>query len=99
MVSSFYLREYFLVNSPLTIDFPCEYPIKIIAENFPGLERFVFEIIDSNKVSYLENSLVSNFSRSGKYCSVRVSIIATGENQIVQINREFMSDSRVRLVL
>ncbi len=99
MVSSFYLREYSLVNSSLTIDFPCEYPLKVIAENFPGIRTFVFKVIDSNNVSYIENSLITNFSRSGKYCSVRVSIIATGNDQIAKLNKEFMSEPRVRLVL
>tara|TARA_B100000530_G_C15797707_1_gene424255 strand:+ start:220 stop:471 length:252 start_codon:yes stop_codon:yes gene_type:complete len=83
----------------LTIDFPCEYPLKVIAENFPGIQTFVFKVIDSNNVSYIENSLITNFSRSGKYCSVRVSIIATGNDQIAKLNKEFMSEPRVRLVL
>ncbi len=88
-----------LVNDLTTIEFPCEYPIKVIAENFLGIESFILDILQSNNISYLESSFCIKLSREGKYCSVRVCIIATGESQLETLNKAIMSEPRVRLVL
>ena len=81
------------------IEFPCDYPIKVVGLFAPDYQQIVTEVIqihapdlDCSRVSVRE-------SRNGKYCSVTVTIIATGEAQLSAIFEDLKATGRVNMVL
>ena len=87
-----------MTESP-KIAFPCEYPIKVIAENHPAIREIVLTIVGEYAPDYLEESVSIKNSRAASYCSVRVTIIAKGERQLKAMHQALLKEPLVRLVL
>jgi len=87
------------VTDAPTIEFPCDYPIKVIATNDASLKTSVLEIVRLHDASFCEESVSLHDSREGKYCSVRLSIRATGELQLKALHRDLLANPLVKMVL
>lgn len=86
-------------EQPPKIEFPCDYPIKVIgdaADDFPALVESVMKKHDS---SFNADCIQIMDSSKGNYMSVRVNIVATGEEQLKAIFEELKSSGRVKMVL
>jgi putative lipoic acid-binding regulatory protein len=81
------------------IEFPCEYPIKVIAENHPAIQEIVLRIVRAHAPDLLEDSVSIKNSRAATYCSVRVTIIAKGKSQLQAMHQALLGEPLVRLVL
>ncbi len=81
------------------IEFPCDYPIKVIATNDFSLKTSVLEIVRQHDACFREESVSLRDSREGKYCSVRLSIRATGESQLKALHRDLLANPLVKMVL
>ena len=81
------------------IEFPCDYPIRIIGEQVRGFPETVLEIVRAHAGSVHESSLSVQESRQGTYCSVRITIVATGEPQLKALHQALMAEPAVRMVL
>ncbi len=81
------------------LEFPCQYPIKVMGPATPDFREFVVETI-SRHAADLDESLVRiNASRGGRFVSVTVVIRATGEDQLVAITRDLQASGRVKMIL
>ncbi|MDA0788316.1 MAG: DUF493 domain-containing protein [Proteobacteria bacterium] len=93
------------------IEFPCDYPIKVIGEASPEFVSKVLRIVGrydatispdivSDKVSAKVSAKVSEkASRNGNYTSVTIRFRATGEAQIKQLFADLQQYKAVHLVL
>jgi putative lipoic acid-binding regulatory protein len=93
------------------IEFPCDYPIKVIGEASPEFVSKVLQIVGrydatispdivSDKVSAKVSAKVSEkASRNGNYTSVTIRFRATGEAQIKQLFADLQQYKAVHLVL
>jgi putative lipoic acid-binding regulatory protein len=81
------------------IEFPCDYPIKVIGVKHHALRARVVAIVRNHAPELAEESISLRDSRAGKYCSVRLSITATGEPQLRALHRELLDEPLVKLVL
>ena len=81
------------------IDFPCDYPIKIIGTLGPGMRDEVVEVIRRFAPEVTDENVSLHLSRTGKYVSIRVTIRATGEQQLQELFAELKRDSRITMVL
>jgi putative lipoic acid-binding regulatory protein len=81
------------------IEFPCDYPIKIIGVNHHTLRETVVEIVRSHAPDLIDDSISLHDSREGKYRSVRLSITATGEPQLKALHQALLSEPLVKMVL
>jgi len=91
-----------MANEPLpppVIEFPCEYPIKVIAEGFPPILSQVGSILRRYDANLSLDKLKERPSRDGNYTSVTVFITATGEPQLKALFEEFKTHHWVRMVL
>lgn len=87
-----------MTESPL-IEFPCDYPIKVIADAQEGLVEEVVSIfarhdptVGMEKVTYRE-------SRNGTYHSLTIIFWATGEPQLKRLFEDLKECEAVRMVL
>ncbi|AYF35342.1 DUF493 domain-containing protein [Vreelandella alkaliphila] len=87
------------VNEPPKIIFPCDYSLKVVgdaAEDFPAC---VCQVIVKHSPDFDETSLQVIDSRNGRFQSVRVTIVATGEQQLRQLFDDLKATGRVHMVV
>ena len=81
------------------IEFPCDYPIKVIGVNHRTLRDTVVEIVRLHAPDLADETISCRDSREGRYCSVRLSIIATGEPQLRALHQALLEEPLVKLVI
>ena len=81
------------------IEFPCaDYPIKVIGDTVVGFKDTVIEIL--SKYAQVDiNTLAERQSKEGKYTTVQLHIVATGEDQLHNINSALRATGIVKMVL
>jgi len=81
------------------IEFPCaDYPIKVIGDTGVGFKALVIEILEKH-ATVNHQSLAERQSSNGKYTTIQLHIIATGQDQLYDINSELRATGRVHMVL
>ncbi|MFK3973913.1 DUF493 domain-containing protein [Pseudomonas sp. NPDC087358] len=81
------------------IEFPCaDYPIKIISDTGVGFTDKVIEIVKKH-ATVIDEKQAERQSSNGKYTTVQLHIIATGQEQLYDINSELRATGFVHMVL
>lgn len=81
------------------IEFPCDYPIKVIGDYDDDFEAMVVELVREVAPDFDERTVSLNASRNGTFVSVRLSIRATGKDQLRHLHQTLMASGRVKMVL
>ncbi|WP_437882724.1 DUF493 domain-containing protein [Pseudomonas sp. LRF_L74] len=82
------------------IEFPCaDYPIKVIGEAGEGFHEMVIEVIQRHAPDFDVSGLTARDSRTGRFLSVQVRILATGPEQLQAIHLDLKATGRVHMVL
>ncbi len=84
---------------PPRIEFPCDYPIKVLGEVSAGFEEMVVGIMLKHDAEFDPATVTRNNSRNGNYISFRVIIRATDEDQLQALFAELKQTGRVKMVL
>jgi putative lipoic acid-binding regulatory protein len=81
------------------IEFPCvDYPIKVIGDTGVGFKDAVIEILAKYAKIDLA-TLAERQSSNGKYTTIQLHIVATGEDQLRDINSALRATGSVHMVL
>ena len=80
------------------IEFPCEYPIRIVGHAAPDYKDFVLKVVAKHASDFDGKAKVKT-SRNGKYLSATVVIMATGEPQLQALFEELKASGRIQMVL
>lgn len=88
-----------MTTPPPRIEFPCEYPIKVIAEAELGLVHVVLSIARRHDPTLVMEKLSERMSRNGNYNAITIQFCATGETQLQALFRDLKECEAVRLVL
>ena len=81
------------------IEFPCAYPVKIVGENRDDFAAEVVALTRRHAPEITEQQVQIRPSRAGSYCSVTITIVATGESQLRELHETLKAHPLVRLVL
>ena len=81
------------------IVFPCDYPVKVVGENRDAFAEAVVELARRHAPEITDEHVQVRASRAGNYCSVTITIRATGEPQLRELHATLKSHPLVRLVL
>ena len=92
-----YLTE--TVSKSPKIEFPCAYPIKVIGVNDGNYRDSVVTVVRNYAPDLDVETVTLKDSRNGTYCSVNLTIEATGESQLKALHKALLDDPRTRLVL
>ena len=87
------------MTESLKIEFPCDYPIKIIGVSNSVFRETVIEIVRSHVPDLDENTISERPSRHGNYCAVNLSIVAMGEPQLKALHEALIAQPLVKMVL
>ncbi|MBQ0760333.1 MAG: putative lipoic acid-binding regulatory protein [Zhongshania sp.] len=82
-----------------TLEFPCQYPIKVIGVADQNLRQRVIEIMRANAGDIDESQIAERESSEGRFLSVTVVITATGKPQLDTIFAELKATGIVKMVL
>lgn len=86
-------------QEPPLIEFPCDYPIKILGDAAEDFVEMVVAIVCKHATDFDATSATSRDSSKGKFRSVSVVITATGEPQLQALFDELKSTGRVKMVI
>ena len=86
-------------TSKPTIEFPCDYPIKVIGNAAPDFREFVVDVVRGHAPDLDLNRIEVIDSRNGRFQSVRLTLWATGEPQLRAIFEDLKRSGRVQMVL
>ncbi|MDP4597705.1 MAG: DUF493 domain-containing protein [Pseudomonadales bacterium] len=86
------------MSAPVIV-FPCDYPIKVVADTHPELVSRVVAVMQRYDAAVSAARLTQRPSRKGNYTALTVSFRATGEPQLKAMFEELKTHAWVRLVL
>lgn len=81
------------------IEFPCDYPIKVIGDAVPGFREQVVDIVREYDATMAQDKIKDRPSRNGNYQSITLLFWATGEQQLKDLFDALKQLDAVRMVL
>lgn len=82
-----------------SIEFPCDYPIKVMGEAAPDFKTFVIDVVRRHAPDLEEDQVTVNASRNARFYAVRLRIRATSREQLAALFLDLKRSGRVRMVL
>lgn len=86
-------------QEPPRIEFPCEYPVKVLGRSVPEFEAVVVEVIERHSPGFSRESVSMRASREGTFVSLSVQITATGKQQLEALHQDLMDTGLVQMVI
>lgn len=86
-------------QEPPRIEFPCDYPIKVLGRSSENFRRLVFEIVERHAPGFDRCRVSMKASRRGKFSSLTIFITATSVHQLQVLHRDLMNTGVVQMVL
>lgn len=82
------------------IDFPCEFPLKVMGRNHPEFQMDMCRLIENHINHSIELAdVLSRPSRSGKYTAVTITITAESKEQLDTIYQALYAHNDVKMTL
>ena len=81
------------------IDFPCEFPIKMMGRNLPEFRITARALVEKHAGSVDDKAVQESLSRNERFVSVTVTIIATSQQQLDNIYQDVSDHSDVLMAL
>lgn len=81
------------------IEFPCEFPIKVVGREAADFDAHVRSIVEGNVAPPDLIGLRRRESRTDRFVSITVTIRATSRIQLDTLYRELSGDERILFVL
>ncbi|ONM45873.1 hypothetical protein BXT89_00820 [Halopseudomonas pachastrellae] len=89
------------VNEPQApkIEFPCQYPIKVIGTAGDDFAEVICEVVERHAPGIDTTTIDVKDSKNGRFLSLRLVITATGQAQLEALHRDLKATGRVHMVL
>ncbi len=84
---------------PPKIEFPCEYPIKVLGRAGDHFQPLVVDIFERHAPGFDRESILVKESSKGTFSSITITITATGPDQLRALHEELMATGHVQMVI
>jgi putative lipoic acid-binding regulatory protein len=84
---------------PSLIEYPCEFPIKIMGQTQAGFAQAVLEIVKRHAPDFNGATMEMRASKQGKYLSITCTINANSREQLDALYRELCDHPMVVMAL
>ena len=84
---------------PPKIEFPCEYPIKVLGRNVEQLRSVVIAVFERHAPGFDQESILVKESSKGTFHSINITITATGPDQLRALHKDLMATGHVQMVI
>lgn len=81
------------------IEFPCQYPIKVIGAAGDDFADLVISIVEQHAPGVDRTTVDVRDSKNGRFLSVRLVMTATGHDQLQALHADLKASGRVQMVL
>ena len=81
------------------IEYPCEFPVKIMGTTQAGFAQSVLEVVSRHAPDFDGATMAMKTSKHGKYLSITCSINATSRPQLDALYRDLCDHPMVVMVL
>ena len=86
-------------QEPPQIEFPCDYPIKVLGKAQSRFAEHVLAVMDQYAPGFDRQKISVRDSSKGRWQSITVTITATGKSQLDDIFAALKTSSSVKKVL
>ncbi|WP_136255070.1 HP0495 family protein [Onishia niordana] len=98
------LRDMRLSGAPASahateLEYPCDYSLKIVGDAVDHLSETVVKVVEDHDTVFDRNTVRLVDSRNGKFQSVRLTITATGPEQIAALHADLKATGLVHMVI
>jgi putative lipoic acid-binding regulatory protein len=87
------------MTEPSLIEYPCDFPIKILGHEQAGFAQAVLEVVRRHAPDFEGASMAMKPSKRGKYLSLTCVVRATSREQLDALYRELCDHPMVVMVL
>ena len=87
------------MEDPPRIEFPCDYPIKVIGLSNRAFREEVIAIVKTFDPSLTDQKIAFRPSTGGNYESIKVQFFATGADQLVMLFERLKKVPGLKMVL
>ncbi len=84
---------------PPKIEFPCDYPIKVLGDNVEEFEAVVLRVFECHAPGFSHERITRRASREGTFFAITVHITATGKPQLEALHADLMATGLVKMVI
>ena len=88
-----------MADQETLLEFPCEFPIKVMGETCDGFAEAIVEVVRMHAPDFDATRVEMRPSSTGKYLSLTCTIIATSKPQLDDLYRALTSHPMVKVVL
>ncbi len=81
------------------IDYPCDFPIKVMGKSQPGFAQAVTEVVLRHDPNFQVASMEMRSSKAARYLSLTCTVRATSRQQLDAIYQELCDHPMVEMVL
>ena len=87
------------MQDPPRIEFPCDYPIKVIGLSNQQFREEVIEVLKAFDPSLTDQKIAVRPSSGGNYESIKAQLLATGADQLSALFERLKKVSGLKMVL
>ena len=81
------------------IEYPCDFPIKVMGEHIPGFEDAMLVIVRNFDPDWDDSRMTRRSSSAGKYLGLTLTVRATSREQLDELYRTLSTHPMVKVVL
>jgi len=86
-------------QEPPKIEFPCDYPIKVLVSSSEAFEEIIFEVFERHAPGFDQLAVTANTSSKGTFTSLTITITATGPEQLEALHQDLLASGHVKMVI
>jgi len=86
-------------NEPPRIEFPCDYPIKVLGLNTDDFESVIIEVFHRHAPGFDTETVLIKMSSKGTFNSLNITITATGADQLDALHKDLLATGLVKMVI
>ena len=87
------------MNDETLLEFPCDFPIKMMGRDTPEFRELARELIEKYTGPLDNNAIQSTLSRNGRFVSITATINAQSQQQLDDIYRAISAHTDVLMAL
>lgn len=88
-----------LPDKPSLIEFPCNFPIKIMGARSDGFAQAIMEVVVRHAPDFDAATMEMRVSKGGRYLSLTCTVRATSKAQLDALYMELTQQPSVKVVL
>jgi|TARA_B110000263_G_scaffold99419_1_gene86902 putative lipoic acid-binding regulatory protein len=88
-----------MTSLPTLIDYPCEFPIKIMGKEEQDFTKSILMIVHRHVLNFDDKNIETRLSKKNKYLSLTCTVYVTSQSQLDALYQELCDHPMVLMVL